>query len=241
MVSANTGGDTVYEQVLDELSSGNYPAGSRILEKELSERLGVSRIPLREALSKMLGQGLLCSNGQYRGIWLRAYDAGEICRMYEFRSILESGAAALTAQYVDTAGVLQLELLLGTLEKMMDDGRFGAPEWSALDRQFHQTFVGLCHNPRLIEAVRSLLLESRFMFYQNPKVHQLYRDGDAAVLGHVEKIRRSHRDIFEAVAAHDPAEAEAAVRRHFREGAENTVYAITVSQLAQNDRREEEV
>lgn len=75
------------------ISSGHVQPGARVVETQLAARLGVSRIPVREALGRLRGQGLLVSDGHGRGMRLRQYSLDDITNFYDYREMLEGGAA----------------------------------------------------------------------------------------------------------------------------------------------------
>ena len=60
--------ETVYEQIVRSVFSGDRIPGSKVVEQDLADELGVSRIPVRESLGRMLGQGLLVGDGAGRGV-----------------------------------------------------------------------------------------------------------------------------------------------------------------------------
>ncbi|MGE4563576.1 MAG: GntR family transcriptional regulator [Victivallaceae bacterium] len=229
---SNLDENDIYTKVLHEITSGSYPSGSRILEKELSSRLGVSRIPLREALSRLIGEGILCSGGQYRGIWLRRYNATDIRCLYEYRTVLEAGVARLVAQSADEIDILQLRVVLEKMEELSDLGQYETDERSRLDRRFHHELAVLSGNQRLVGAVGALLQESRFLFYRNPIRDALLQQGNEVLLAHATHVKTTHREIFESIAARNPDRAEEAIRNHFREAAEIMIYAETVCQIS---------
>ncbi len=226
---ANMDANAVYHQVLQELAVGDYHSGSRIIEKELATRLGVSRIPLREALSRLIGEGILCSGGQYRGIWLRRYNTTEIRTLYDYRAILESGAVRLAAERADEIDILQLRVII---EKMEGLPPADTELRSELDRRFHHQLAVMSSNDRLVNAINSLLQESRFLFYHNPLRDALLREGNPVLVEHMRCVRATHREIFDNIAAHNPDAAAETVRQHFRQAAENMIYAETVGKIS---------
>src|SRR5271154_560379 len=81
------------EQILD----GKYEPGSRLNEVEVAEAMGISRGPLREALQRLVAEGLVVVVA-HRGAFVRSFSPLELQQMYEFREIVESGAARLAAR-----------------------------------------------------------------------------------------------------------------------------------------------
>ena len=78
--------DILYDRVVDYLfQSGDVEPGGRVVETQLAARLGVSRIPVREVLGRLRGQGLLVSDGKGRGMRLRRYSLDDLAHVYEYR------------------------------------------------------------------------------------------------------------------------------------------------------------
>jgi DNA-binding GntR family transcriptional regulator len=95
--------DTVYDRVMQYLfRSGAMQPGERVVETQLAARLGVSRIPVGKALGRLRGQGLLVSDGRGRGLRLRQYSLDEIADFYDYRELLEGGAARAAARAAST-------------------------------------------------------------------------------------------------------------------------------------------
>jgi DNA-binding FadR family transcriptional regulator len=198
--------DALAEYVQDE---GLKPGDRLPAEREIADRLGVSRPIVREALGRWAALGVVETlNG--RGTFLRAAVApgtthlilsvpGEreaLLQTLELRRALETEAAALAAERATAAQVAELWQLLEAVESAYD--RVGdAPEE---DWAFHQAVYRAAHNPlflQLIEAVMGLF----HRFWENP-------------LGKPDFGRRGlrhHRTLVECIAAKDPAGARAAV------------------------------
>src|SRR5690349_23874271 len=85
---------TVYDQLRDLIVGGDIPA--KISESELAERLQVSRTPVREALERLHGDGLVDARG--RGVRLKTLDARELRAVYRVRAALEGLTAELAAE-----------------------------------------------------------------------------------------------------------------------------------------------
>ena len=201
---------SVAEQISELIDEGAYPAGTRLPgERELAEKLGVSRVTIREAeialqavgkLEIKTGSGVyVTENPPARNTSLPKASAFEVT---EARLLIESEAAALAARNIDEEGV---ERLAAQVELMAS----GSPEESdSADEQFHLTIAKACNNAALLHTVRALWA----MREEIPDVRAAY----AAVCVHDAESRTAeHRAVYDAIAARDPGAARAAMRKHF--------------------------
>ncbi len=152
------------EQVLTEIRrlilEGVLPAGSRIRETDLAERIGVSRTPVRESLHSLEREGLVRTDPG-RGFFVRSLSAAEAQELYPLRALLEPLALRLAdipdPGRLETLGRMNREL--GTIPK-------GAG-WIDLDDRWHDLLVAACPNRhllRMIENLRALTRRYEFAF-----------------------------------------------------------------------------
>jgi DNA-binding GntR family transcriptional regulator len=96
--------------ILEAIEQGDYRPGSRLVESELAERLGVSRTPVREALQRLETQGMLTRDG--RSLIVASLDHGQLSELYTVRSELEGLAARLAARHATEEEVRVLRCML---------------------------------------------------------------------------------------------------------------------------------
>ena len=99
--------DQAYQQIRRAIRQRRFRAGDRLREVELAEMFGLSRTPIREALSRLQAEGLAAENAQ-RGFTLIEFDHAMVTELYVLREALEGTAARLAARSIDDA---ELELL----------------------------------------------------------------------------------------------------------------------------------
>lgn len=97
VVDSPRAGDRAYAALLEEIQSGALPAGAVLAEAEQAERFGVSRTPLREALRRLVADGLAVQQSP-RVTVVAGLDADDIRSLFEIRRALEETAARLAAQ-----------------------------------------------------------------------------------------------------------------------------------------------
>lgn len=98
--------EIVYERIREAIIYGDIAPGSALGEVELSERYQISRTPVREALKRLAGEGLLTR--RKRGLAVKSYTRREVSEVYDLRALLESYAAALAAGSAMSDHVAQL-------------------------------------------------------------------------------------------------------------------------------------
>lgn len=202
---------SVAEQIAGLIDDGQFPPGTRLPgERELAEKLGVSRVTIREAeialqavgrLEIKTGSGVYVSEKQ--PVLLAALPKASAFEVTEARLLLESEAAALAAHNITDEAIAKLAELVEQM-RVSDADVAGKA-----DQQFHQTIAEASNNAALVHTVVTLWR----MREEIPDVKATY----AAVCTHDPLTRyQEHRAIFDALKAHDSAGARAAMREHFQ-------------------------
>jgi DNA-binding GntR family transcriptional regulator len=143
-------GNLVRDMILD----GRLPAGERINEVRLAAEIGVSRTPLREALSRLVTEGALIDVPR-RGMFVRPLTAEEVRAIYPIRAILDPAALRL-------AGVPSAKKLAALSKINRELGACTDPkECVRLDDHFHLELIAGCPNPVLIELIRQFMWRTR--------------------------------------------------------------------------------
>jgi DNA-binding GntR family transcriptional regulator len=133
---------------------GRLPAGRRINEMHLSAQLGISRTPLREALSRLLTEGALSSVAR-RGFFVRPLSAEEVRSIYPIRALLDPAALRLTGSPAPE----RLARLRETNRRLSVARQ--AAEAIRLDDLFHLELLEGCPNSVLIELIRQFMWRTR--------------------------------------------------------------------------------
>ncbi|MCF8566233.1 GntR family transcriptional regulator [Alicyclobacillus tolerans] len=194
--------DDVKHQVLKRLVRGVLPFGSRINETVLSEELGVSRTPLREALLDLQREGFLRSDTA-RGFTVRPLSQHEVKETYPILWTLECLALRTDEQIPD------VEELFDCNEKMRKAKNH--PEQALeYDSEWHAILISKCHSDRL----RSMIAELK----------QTIRRYEYTFMWDAELIERSieqHQKVINALSEHDIEQAERALQENWRTGMES--------------------
>lgn len=145
--------DAVANWIRDAIISGDLAPGERLNLDELAERLGVSRMPVREALKQLATEGFV-TFFPYRGVEVSALSADEIEELYAMRVLLERRTVERAATRLDAA---TLEEMREILERM--DAAIAAEDtllWLKLNEEFHRRINNASGWPRMVEMVDML-------------------------------------------------------------------------------------
>lgn len=141
--------DFAYARLRSDIAAGTLKPGDRLREVELSDRLAVSRTPVREALRRLVDGGL-AERGR-SGLAVRKLTRQEVDELYAVRAVLEGAAASFAAQHASAA---ELERMRDWAKRCRDADR--ADDAAKANEELHRILHGASHNRFLGE------LQSRF-------------------------------------------------------------------------------
>lgn len=193
---------SLQEQVLDRIREaileGRYAAGEPLRIDALASQLGVSHMPVREALHILTMEGLAVRQPR-RGVVVSRIDDGDVDQAYRTLAALEAEAAWAAAERISEAQVAQLRDLVGRGQAAATDlGRV----WSA-NQSLHGAIDAVAPNRWRDEYTARL----RAFIYRLRRIHP--QAGDRLVA-----IRREHVELVDALEAHDGVRAAALARSH---------------------------
>ena len=195
--------DVAYQAIRRAIIEGAYPAGSRLPEEELSERIGVSRTPIRQALRQLEHQGHVELRPR-RGAWVSSWTEEDIAEVYGVRAQLESYGAQLAAQKIGALELRHLEECCLRMEAIEDARQPGfLDELGELNNEFHASLLRATGNRRLMISLASIV--------ETPLILRVYHSYDER---RRYEAMRHHREILGAVAARDGEWAAATMRVH---------------------------
>lgn len=187
-----------YSRLLEAIDAGDFPPGARLIETELAERFGVSRTPVRQALSRLEAQGIAARDAR-GGLAVAELDYDQLGELYEVREMAEALAARLAARHASPTEIAILEELV-----VADRLRCGDPTALARsNRVFHHQLHRASHNRYLVQTLEAMR-----------RSLALLSGTTLAAPGRGAQSVDEHAAIVAAVAARDEDAAEAAARRH---------------------------
>ncbi|MBP3758773.1 MAG: GntR family transcriptional regulator [Firmicutes bacterium] len=178
--------EIVYEELKRQIMVGEIAPGTRMMEVELAEEMGVSRTPVREAIRKLEKEGLVTIEPR-RGAYASDISAKDMVDILEVRQDLEGMAAGIAAQKITDEGRIELENIARKYKESVD--REDIEEIIKNDEAFHKYIVSLSGNKTLIKMVsqvQELALRFRYIYYEDfsrfknqPSEHQAIVDAIA--------------------------------------------------------------
>jgi DNA-binding GntR family transcriptional regulator len=201
-----------YEQLRSEILDGVLGPGSTLFEVEQSERLGVSRTPVREAFGRLVAEGLL-DDKRGRGLVVTDVSDDDVDALYEMRTCLEAQAARLAARHGDRDVFARyVGAFRGwnatLLDPRVSDEQVGA--YYALIRRFDQAVDAAAGNPYLLDALETL----------RAHVARVRRKAGASPM-RLAASALEHALIASAIADHDAALAVHATHVHLHNSLEH--------------------
>lgn len=207
-------GEKAYVSLRDDIIEWRLLPGTVLAEVEQSERLGVSRTPIREALSRLTAEGLTAAGG--RGVVVTDISLEDIDELFELRETLEGRAAALAAERGDPATFEQLRRELCQAPLLISAGDPARHDYYGLVGRLDEAIDAAISNAYLAQAIRSLRVHL-------VRVRRLAAD-DAERLT---AAAAEHAAIAEAIAAWNPRLAQAATTLHLHRSLSHVKVAHT--------------
>lgn len=195
--------DRTYEALKETIAGMNIYEGTgepRLDERQLSDALGVSRTPVREAIARLEQEGLIRIVPR-RGVFVARKTKTEILEMITVWAALESMAARLITERATDEEIASLRSLFATMED--DTAQANIDEYSAMNIRFHQAIIRLSKS-RLMETMTETLF-----------IHM--RAIRARTIGEDNRVQRSiidHMNIIKALEERDGDLAERLSREH---------------------------
>lgn len=192
----------VYDWLRAAILSCELPPGARLSETEIGNRIGVSRQPVREAFIRLASEGLAEVRPQ-RGTYVSGISTSAVLSARLIREAVESDLVRMLAPLADDALLQRLDAEIDQQRTAID--RHDVPTFVTLDDRFHRLLAELAGH----EAVWLVLdgLKSQM----NRLRHITARTFD------MNKLIGQHEAILDGLRAHDPSQAEEAMRLHLRE------------------------
>ena len=187
-------------QLEAEIIAGDLAAGSKLDEQSLTQRFGVSRTPIREALHRLVALSL-ADRAPFRGVVVANITRDRIEQMFEAMGEMEALCGRFAAERMTIGERGELEELHRAMAQMAQRGEIAAYE--AANSVFHQRIFEATHNRDLIDLANALRLKLAPF-----RKSQLQSDARMA------RSNEEHEAIVSALLDRDPKRAENALRRH---------------------------
>ena len=143
----------VYQILKEEITSGVYKPNDWLQEKELADRLQVSRSPIREALRQLAADGLAVEIPN-KGMFVRSFSLKEIMEIYEIRRMMESSALRSLKGKLTKEMKRTLESFREDFIRLHQEGNLD--EYTSIDSAFHRYIIECTGNTILMELYRKV-------------------------------------------------------------------------------------
>lgn len=187
-----------YREVRDAIREGRFPPSRRLRENDISEMLGISRTPVREAMKRLEAERLVVYRAP-RGFVVNSLEPEEVIELYAMREILEGTAARFAATYTSALELKEIERLLELQRNVCEN----PAKMAQLNEEFHRAIYQAARNRYLISALNSLGDAMKLL------VTTTY-----ATPGRGRAGFKEHQKIFEAIAKRDADMADRRAREH---------------------------
>lgn len=203
-----------YEQIRQAIVEGQYAPGQRLIEQRIAEELQLSRTPVREALHRLVAEGLVQSEPN-RGAVVRALSVDDIADIYGLRARLEGYAAELAAQRATAEeiaaideGIAAFADALARPAQDLDVVR----ETHEANRRIHDAILAAAKHDRLSQSLGRTI--------DVPLVFQAFREFDRA---ETERSHLFHTVIRDAIVAGDGVRAGNLMSEHVLQGRDSLI------------------
>jgi DNA-binding GntR family transcriptional regulator len=191
--------DQVFEQLENDILTGKYQYGEIITEAKLSQDLGVSRTPIREALRRLEQEGIIADSG--KGMKVLGITIQDISDIYEIRLRLEGVAASWAAKHATEENIAELAGILDLQEFYAERG--DSEHIRDMDTKFHESLYTFSGSPILKNTL--MPLHKRVMKYRKASLEKT---------GRALHSTQEHRAIYEAIKARNAEQAEKLTTAH---------------------------
>ncbi|WP_268877764.1 GntR family transcriptional regulator [Priestia abyssalis] len=193
--------DHVYHHIAQEIQNGTLLPNHKINEAALSEKLEVSRTPVREALIQLASENLL----EYfprKGFIVKEIDTKKKLDVFQVVGVLDALAATLSMAYMTESDIERMEELVKKIDLSISEKNY--PDYQTYQNEFHKVYIDKCNNDTVRELLASL---------QNSFVRQIYLSKDEEKLFAVlEEMNEQHKQIIDYFKKEDKENLEALIK-----------------------------
>jgi DNA-binding GntR family transcriptional regulator len=214
MDGIQTVSETLYFRLREGILIGTYPPGSLLRQDDLSRRLGASRVPLREAMTRLEVEGLVVLRPR-RGYAVLSLDPPEISEIFELRAVVEEHLAGVAAKVRTANDVTAVSQALSQMEQIAAQSPDETDKWLDANSEFHARLLGSAHRQRA----------GRFASMLRDQVEPYIRI-EINLTKEVTQAEAEHRSMFDALKAGDAKQLRQLCRLHCENTASRLIKAL---------------
>lgn len=196
----------VYRRLRDDILQGRYKSGTALTEAQITLEMGVSRTPVREAISQLTLDGLVSSTPN-KSIIVLGFDQQDISDLFDVRRNLEAMAAARAAENMNPEQLLELQAVFERESRETDESS-KTDDLQDLDNSFHDMIFRSCGSKILYNLLSSINIYTR-----NARLVSLATPGRSHI------VIDEHARIMQAIIARDSMGAAQAMLEHINSAA----------------------
>lgn len=198
--------ELIYEYIRKMIFTGELKEGERLVEKDLAEKLKVSRTPVREALRKLETEGLVVHLPR-KGVVVKGFSKEDVIEIYSIRKALEALAITFTVKNITQSEIEKLKKLNEKMKKAAE--KDDTEKLFELLREFNKVLIESCRMPRLINLISTYreYLERFRAVTMSQKERKL-------------SALKEHDEIIDAIINRDEKRAQELVQDHLQRALE---------------------
>lgn len=189
--------DHVYNYIAEQISGGKLIPGEKINENSISERLNISRTPVREALIQLASEGLL-ENSPRKGFAIKHLTVDEAKEIYLIIGVMDGLAVSLACSFLTEQAVKDMEFYVASMDLAIEAGNFAM--YHKLQEEFHNVYLVLCPNKSLV----NLLLQLKKKFLRRSYIAEPQADMKEILFA----TNEEHREMIRLIKDQDTAGLE---------------------------------
>lgn len=202
---------------------GHLPGGTRLYEVALAEELGISRTPVRAALSRLAEEALLDRTAG-GGFVVRSFAIADVVDTIELRGVLEGTAARLAAERGAPEALLaEAEQILHGIDALFRSEPFDMEVYSRLNAQFHQLLARLAQSEVLLREIERIIA----LPFASPSAFLDDQSRQAELVKTLAAAQEQHRAILDAIRNREGFRAESLTREHARAARRNVEFLLS--------------
>jgi DNA-binding GntR family transcriptional regulator len=210
LINRRTLAEEAFDYLSTEILSGKLQAGERLIESEVAAQLGISRAPVREALTELERQGLAYSAAR-KGVFVKSWTRQDLWEVAILRASLEALAVRLAITHITGGDLAYLEQKIEEMEQA--DRADDVNRLISLDFDFHDRVVERCGHKRLQSMLQDMKLQIRIFRIVTKQTDYV-------------SYPEMHRTFLAALRKGDPEIAYSTVYSHIMDSAELALAAM---------------
>jgi DNA-binding GntR family transcriptional regulator len=200
--------DVAYEYLCKNIISNKLTAGHVIVEQEISDILGISRTPIREALKQLTDEGLV-TQIHARGTFVKEISTGDVEEIFEIREMFEEDSLKWAISQISDEDIVDMESTFNTL-----NDNSSSEDFYNSDRKLHDTIIRHGHNKRMIDFLNTV----------NAQLERLRRISSMSP-NRLEKSKMEHIEIIRSIKERNLEKAVMALHVHL-ENVKNSILTV---------------